>query len=56
MKVLRYGATGMVGRAIGRSKSAVAHPKLREMVHSDLMDWHSIEGDCYEFRRCYDYP
>ena len=59
MKVLLFGATGMVGQGvlreclldpdvdmvqtIGRSKSAIQHPKLREVIHQDFWNYAAIE-------------
>src|SRR5262245_53440970 len=58
MKVLLFGATGMVGQgvlrellaapdvervlAVGRSPSGVQHEKLADLVHEDLFDYTSI--------------
>ncbi|HTS83815.1 MAG TPA: hypothetical protein VMG61_01835 [Usitatibacter sp.] len=55
MKVILFGATGMVGKAalrqclldpdveavlsIGRSASGVSHPKLRDLVREDMFDF-----------------
>ena len=55
MKVLLFGATGMIGQGvlreclldqrvsavlvIGRSPSGQAHPKLRELLHADFFDY-----------------
>src|SRR5882672_3941908 len=55
MKVILFGATGMVGQgvlreclsddgvegvlAVGRSSTGQAHPKLRELIHKDLFDF-----------------
>lgn len=60
MKVVLFGATGMIGRgvlrecllddrvsavlAVGRSPVGVAHDKLRELVHADLLDLAAVEG------------
>lgn len=54
MKVIIFGATGMVGsgvlkeclddprvlsaRVVGRSRCGITHPKLRETIHSDFSD------------------
>ncbi len=54
MKVITFGATGMVGsgvlkeclddprvlsaRVVGRSRCGITHPKLRETIHSDFSD------------------
>src|SRR5262245_15101621 len=59
MKVLLFGATGMIGQgvlreclldpgvesvvAIGRSPSGQSHPKLRYLVQRDLFDYSAIE-------------
>jgi uncharacterized protein YbjT (DUF2867 family) len=59
MKVIIFGATGMVGRgvlreclidrrveavlAVGRSPTGVEHPKLRELRHDDLLDLAGVE-------------
>ena len=61
MKVVLFGATGMIGQgvlrecllstdvesvlAIGRSTTGKSHEKLRELTHSDLTDYGPIEGD-----------
>jgi uncharacterized protein YbjT (DUF2867 family) len=61
MKVILFGATGMVGQgvlreclldpevdevlSIGRSATGRAHPKLREILHPDLLDLSAIEAD-----------
>lgn len=60
MKVLVFGATGMVGQGVmrecladpgvelvvtvGRSSLPMSHPKLRQIVHPDLMDLSAIES------------
>ena len=59
MKIVMFGATGMVGQgvlrealaaqdvthvlSIGRSDSETSHPKLRTLVHADLLDYSAIE-------------
>lgn len=59
MRVLLFGATGMVGKgvlleclddpritsilALVRSPTGVSHPKLEEMVHRDFFDYSGIE-------------
>ena len=61
MKVVLFGATGMIGQGvlreclldpqvtevlvIGRGPSGQAHPKLREVLHQDFMDFSAIEGE-----------
>lgn len=68
MNVLIFGATGMVGQAalreclldpgvaavvtIGRSATGQIHPKLREIVHADLLDYSAIEGELTGFDAC----
>ena len=58
MKVILFGATGMVGQAvlreclrddgvesvlaIGRGATGVTHPKLRELIRSDLFDFNAV--------------
>lgn len=69
MKVLIFGATGMVGQGVlreclldpdvqvvqtvGRSATGVRDPKLREIVHPDLMDFTGIEADLSGFDACF---
>ena len=69
MKVIVFGATGMVGRGVlrecllddrvthvltvGRSPTGMVHGKLREIVHADLMDLSPIEGDLSGFDACF---
>jgi uncharacterized protein YbjT (DUF2867 family) len=69
MKVLLFGATGMVGQgvlreclldpgvegvtAVGRNPTGVAHPKLRDLVHSDLFDLSPIERELAGFDACF---
>jgi putative NADH-flavin reductase len=59
MKVILFGATGMVGQgclreclrdpgvesvlAVGRRPSGQLHAKLREIVHDDFLDYSAIE-------------
>src|SRR5882757_6311468 len=65
MNVLVFGATGMVGQGvvqeclsdpnvrlvqtIGRRHSGVQHPKLREVLQSDLSDYSSIQNSLSSF-------
>ena len=67
MKVLVFGATGMVGRGvlreclqasdvdlvvtIGRTATGQQNPKLREIVHPDLFDYSSIDNNDFRLRR-----
>lgn len=69
MNVLLFGATGMVGQGvlrecladplisrvqtIGRSGTGVQHPKLQEVVHPDLYNYTSIEGQLTGFDACF---
>jgi len=69
MNVLIFGATGMVGQGvlrecllaadveriliIGRSASAMKHPKLREIVHSDLQYYSGMEAEMRGFDACF---
>jgi uncharacterized protein YbjT (DUF2867 family) len=69
VKVILFGATGMVGQgvlreclldsgveqvlAIGRSATGQQHAKLQEMVQSDLFDLSSIEGRLAGFDACF---
>jgi uncharacterized protein YbjT (DUF2867 family) len=61
MKVVLFGATGMVGSgvllecldslrvdsvvAVGRSGTGVSHPKLREVLHSDFLEFKTIRAE-----------
>jgi uncharacterized protein YbjT (DUF2867 family) len=69
MRVLIFGATGMVGQSvlrecllapdvtkvvtIGRSVTGQQHPKLRELVHADLLDYSAITGQLTGFDACF---
>ncbi len=69
MNVILFGATGMVGQGVlreclldaavervetvGRSATGVRHGKLREVVHGDLWNYSSIEGELSEFDACF---
>jgi uncharacterized protein YbjT (DUF2867 family) len=69
MNVLLFGATGMVGQgvlreclldaevqqvlAIVRRASGQRHPKLREVVHADFLDFSAIENDLAGFDACF---
>jgi uncharacterized protein YbjT (DUF2867 family) len=68
MKVILFGATGMIGQgvlreclldpevesvlAIGRRATAVRHEKLREIVHKDFLDFSTIEGELSGYDAC----
>jgi uncharacterized protein YbjT (DUF2867 family) len=69
MKVILFGATGMIGQgvlreclldpdvtavlAIGRSATRQTHTKLRDIVVPDLFDCASIEGDLRGYDACF---
>jgi uncharacterized protein YbjT (DUF2867 family) len=69
MKVLIFGATGMVGQGVlreclldpdvelvvtvGRTATGVQGAKLREILHSDLFHYESIEGELGGFDACF---
>jgi uncharacterized protein YbjT (DUF2867 family) len=69
MNVILFGATGMVGQgvlreclldanvesvlSIGRSASGQRNPKLRELVHKDLLDFSAIENQLSGFDACF---
>jgi uncharacterized protein YbjT (DUF2867 family) len=69
MKVILFGATGMVGQgclreclldpdvetvlAVGRSPTGQRHAKLREIVHDNFMDYSVIESELAGFDACF---
>jgi uncharacterized protein YbjT (DUF2867 family) len=69
MKVILFGATGMVGQgvlreclldpevegvlAVGRRPTGQAHAKLRELVHADLTDLAPVEGQLSGYDACF---
>jgi len=69
MKVILFGATGMVGQgvlreclaapdveavlAIGRSRTTTQHARLRELVHTDFTSFASIEGELAGYDACF---
>jgi len=69
MKVILFGATGMVGQgclreclldadveivlAIGRSPTGVQSAKLREIVHDNFLDFSTIESQLAGFDACF---
>ncbi len=69
MKVLLYGATGMVGQgvlreclldsgvesvaAIGRGATGLQHSKLRELLHQNFLDFSAIEDQLSGFDACF---
>jgi len=68
MKVILFGATGMVGQGVlreclldagvervlvvGRSPTGQQHAKLREVLHQDFMDFSTIESDLTGYDSC----
>jgi uncharacterized protein YbjT (DUF2867 family) len=69
MNVLLFGATGMVGQGVlrecllspevklvqtvGRTATGIQNPKLREIVHSDLLHFEAIESELAGFDACF---
>jgi uncharacterized protein YbjT (DUF2867 family) len=69
MKVILFGATGMVGqgvlreclldagvesvRAVGRSPTGQQHPKLREIVHDNFFDFSAIQSQLAGYDACF---
>src|SRR4030081_2107290 len=69
MKVILFGATGMVGQgvlreclldpdvegvlAVGRSPTGQTHPKMREIVHDNFLDYSAIESQLAGFDACF---
>lgn len=69
MKVIVFGATGMVGQGVlreclrdgdvtevltvGRSATGQPHPKLCELVHKDFLDFSTIEKDITGYDACF---
>jgi len=69
MKVLLFGATGMVGQGVlreclqapdvvlvqvvGRTPSGINHPKLRELLHADLWNLAAVENRLSGFDACF---
>jgi uncharacterized protein YbjT (DUF2867 family) len=69
MKVILFGATGMVGQgvlreclldasvesvlAVGRSPTGQTSAKLREIVHDDFFDFSAIESELAGFDACF---
>jgi len=69
MNVILFGATGMVGQgvlreclldpgiasvlAVGRSPTGQQHPKLREIVHDNFLDYSAIESELAGFDACF---
>ena len=69
MKVILFGATGMIGSGVliecladarvsdvlvvGRSSTGVKHPKLREIIHQDFTDYTAIFDDLSGYDACF---
>jgi uncharacterized protein YbjT (DUF2867 family) len=69
MKVLIFGATGMVGRGVlleclrdpdvklvvtlGRTATGIHDPKLQEILHRDLLDYSGMEESLTGFDACF---
>jgi uncharacterized protein YbjT (DUF2867 family) len=69
MRVILFGATGMVGQgvlreclrddaiedvlAIGRSSTGETHPKLRELIRKDLFDFNTQGADLEAYDACF---
>jgi uncharacterized protein YbjT (DUF2867 family) len=69
VKVLIFGATGMVGQgvlreclaatdvtlvqAFGRSTTGREHPKLREVVHADMWNYENVDEQLTGFDACF---
>jgi hypothetical protein len=69
MKVILFGATGMVGRGvlreclrddgiatvlvIGRSSTGATHPKLHELIRNDLFDFDPAGADLRGYDACF---
>jgi uncharacterized protein YbjT (DUF2867 family) len=68
MKLILFGATGMVGQgvlreclrdpevervlAVGRAATGVQHEKLHELVHADLYDYSAVAGELAGYDAC----
>jgi uncharacterized protein YbjT (DUF2867 family) len=69
MKVILFGATGMVGQgvlreclrddgvegvlAVGRGPTGLTHPKLRELVRKDLFEVDGVEAELQGYDACF---
>src|ERR1700722_16712869 len=69
MKVILFGATGMVGKgilrqclldpdvksvlSIGRKSSGVSHPKLRDLARADMFDFKVNAGELSDYDTCF---
>ena len=69
MKIILFGATGMVGQgvlreclldpgietvlAVGRSPTGQGHARLREIIHDDFLDYSAIESELTGYDACF---
>ncbi|MDF6040616.1 NAD-dependent epimerase/dehydratase family protein [Streptomyces sp. JH14] len=69
MRVIIFGATGMVGQGVlracllddrvesvlivGRTTSGVRHPKVREVLHGDFKDFSAIDAELTSLDACF---
>jgi uncharacterized protein YbjT (DUF2867 family) len=69
VKVLIFGATGMVGQGVlreclaaadvekvltvGRTPTGQRHPKLQELVHAEMWDYANVEAELAGFDACF---
>ena len=69
MKVIIFGATGMVGqgvmreclqasdvqlvKTVGRTPTGQQHPKLRELVHAEMWHYEGVEDELSDFDACF---
>ena len=69
MKIILFGATGMVGQGVlreclldreitdvlvvGRSPTGQTHPKLREVLHQNFLDYADIESQLAGYDACF---
>ena len=69
MKVILFGATGMVGQgvlreclhddsvtsvlAIGRKSTVLTHPKLHELIRTDMFDFNALDGELRGYDACF---
>ncbi len=69
MKVIIFGATGMVGQAalreslldpgvervltVGRSATGLTHEKLHELIHADLTDYSGVSDELAGYDACF---
>lgn len=69
MKVILFGATGMVGEgvllttlahpdveyvlAVGRRACGLSHPRLKELLHQDFFDWSSRTEELKGYDACF---